>query len=197
LAWHIYLLMVLQDFPKNRDHLAAFWDKVRRYALLCRHFFILCCNINNLAERVICWQTVDYWPYITYLNEATCCFPLLASSVFMGLLTCPALPSAHGGPGPSDTVLGGRGYRGNDHRPVPSEYTTLSFCLGLCLGTSNVNAQQIHLQETSALFILTSLSSWMCKPGYASLPLPYARAGNELLVRLCWPNLLLYAFGVV
>ena len=138
MAWHIYLLMVLQDFPKNIDHLAAFWDKVRRYALLCRHFFILCCNINNLAERVICWQTVDYWPYITYLNEATCCFPLLASSVFMGLLTCPALPSAHGGPGPSDTVLGGRGYRGNDRRSASSEYTALSLCIGLCLGTSNV-----------------------------------------------------------
>ncbi|CAM0885069.1 unnamed protein product [Alopecurus aequalis] len=30
--------------------------------------------------------------------------------------------------------------------------------------------------------ILTALSSWMCKPGYASLPLAYARAGNELLV---------------
>ncbi|KAF8675243.1 hypothetical protein HU200_047916 [Digitaria exilis] len=29
--------------------------------------------------------------------------------------------------------------------------------------------------------ILTALSAWMCKPGYASLPVAYARAGSELL----------------
>jgi len=29
--------------------------------------------------------------------------------------------------------------------------------------------------------ILIALSSWMCKPGYASLPMAYARAGSELL----------------
>ncbi|KAF7044688.1 hypothetical protein CFC21_053883 [Triticum aestivum] len=44
-----------------------------------------------------------------------------------------------------------------------------------------LSLEGVAIEETSALFILTSLSSWMCKPGYASLPLPYARAGNELL----------------
>ncbi|GJM99608.1 hypothetical protein PR202_ga16728 [Eleusine coracana subsp. coracana] len=29
--------------------------------------------------------------------------------------------------------------------------------------------------------ILTALTAWMCKPGYASLPVVYARAGSELL----------------
>ncbi|KAL5201175.1 hypothetical protein ABZP36_035529 [Zizania latifolia] len=39
----------------------------------------------------------------------------------------------------------------------------------------------VVLEGVSGSSILTSLSTWVGKPGYASLPLAYGRAGNELL----------------
>jgi hypothetical protein len=41
----------------------------------------------------------------------------------------------------------------------------------------------VDIEGVTGPSILAALSTWMCKPGYASLPLPYARAGNQLLVR--------------
>lgn len=39
----------------------------------------------------------------------------------------------------------------------------------------------VVIEGVTGSSILTALSSWMCKPGYASLPVAYARAGSELL----------------
>ncbi|BAF25898.1 uncharacterized protein [Oryza sativa Japonica Group] len=39
----------------------------------------------------------------------------------------------------------------------------------------------VDIEGVTGPSILAALSTWMCKPGYASLPLPYARAGNQLL----------------
>ncbi|KAF0911502.1 hypothetical protein E2562_011147 [Oryza meyeriana var. granulata] len=39
----------------------------------------------------------------------------------------------------------------------------------------------VDIEGVSGPSILMALSTWMCKPGYASLPLAYARAGNQLL----------------
>ncbi|CAM0953248.1 unnamed protein product [Alopecurus aequalis] len=44
-----------------------------------------------------------------------------------------------------------------------------------------LSLEKVDLEGIKGSSILTALSSWMCKPGYASLPLAYARAGNELL----------------
>ncbi|KQJ91623.1 hypothetical protein BRADI_4g38720v3 [Brachypodium distachyon] len=44
-----------------------------------------------------------------------------------------------------------------------------------------LSLEHVVIEGISGFSILTALSSWMCKPGYASLPLAYARAGNELL----------------
>lgn len=44
-----------------------------------------------------------------------------------------------------------------------------------------LSLEDVVIEGINGVSILTSLSSWMCKPGYASLPLAYARAGNELL----------------
>ncbi|KAM0856623.1 hypothetical protein ACQ4PT_049018 [Festuca glaucescens] len=44
-----------------------------------------------------------------------------------------------------------------------------------------LSLEDVVIEDIKGLSVLTALSSWMCKPGYASLPLPYARAGNELL----------------
>jgi hypothetical protein len=42
---------------------------------------------------------------------------------------------------------------------------------------------EIKFQGIAGSSILTALTAWMCKPGYASLPVAYARAGGALLVR--------------
>uniref|UniRef100_A0ACD5Y2V6 Uncharacterized protein n=1 Tax=Avena sativa TaxID=4498 RepID=A0ACD5Y2V6_AVESA len=44
-----------------------------------------------------------------------------------------------------------------------------------------LSLEDVVIEDIKCLPILTALASWMCKPGYASLPLAYARAGNELL----------------
>ncbi|CAM0885068.1 unnamed protein product [Alopecurus aequalis] len=44
-----------------------------------------------------------------------------------------------------------------------------------------LSLKDVGIEDIKGSSILTALSSWMCKPGYASLPLAYARAGNELL----------------
>ncbi|PUZ69652.1 hypothetical protein GQ55_2G127000 [Panicum hallii var. hallii] len=44
-----------------------------------------------------------------------------------------------------------------------------------------LSLSNIVVEGVTGSSILTTLSSWMCKPGYASLPMAYARAGSELL----------------
>ncbi|CAN6197776.1 unnamed protein product [Urochloa humidicola] len=44
-----------------------------------------------------------------------------------------------------------------------------------------LSLSDVVVEGVTGSSILTALSSWMCKPGYASLPMAYARAGSELL----------------
>ncbi|RLM68866.1 uncharacterized protein C2845_PM17G05730 [Panicum miliaceum] len=44
-----------------------------------------------------------------------------------------------------------------------------------------LSLSNVVVEGVTGSSILTTLSSWMCKPGYASLPMAYARAGSELL----------------
>ncbi|CAL5065548.1 unnamed protein product [Urochloa decumbens] len=44
-----------------------------------------------------------------------------------------------------------------------------------------LSLSDVVVEGVTGSSILTALSSWMCKSGYASLPMAYARAGSELL----------------
>ncbi|WVZ63209.1 hypothetical protein U9M48_012858 [Paspalum notatum var. saurae] len=44
-----------------------------------------------------------------------------------------------------------------------------------------LSLSDVVVEGVSGSSILAALSSWMCKPGYTSLPMAYARAGSELL----------------
>lgn len=44
-----------------------------------------------------------------------------------------------------------------------------------------LSLSDVVVEGVTGSSILTALSSWMCKPGYTSLPVAYARAGSELL----------------
>ncbi|XP_062193629.1 uncharacterized protein LOC133897074 [Phragmites australis] len=44
-----------------------------------------------------------------------------------------------------------------------------------------LSLSDVVVEGVTGSSILTALTTWMCKPGYASLPVAYARAGSELL----------------
>ncbi|TVU10587.1 hypothetical protein EJB05_44129 [Eragrostis curvula] len=44
-----------------------------------------------------------------------------------------------------------------------------------------LSSLDVAIEGVAGSSILTALTAWMCKPGYASLPVAYARAGSELL----------------
>ncbi|KAL6593050.1 hypothetical protein ACP70R_049136 [Stipagrostis hirtigluma subsp. patula] len=44
-----------------------------------------------------------------------------------------------------------------------------------------LSLSDVIVEGVTGSSVLTALTAWMCKPGYASLPVAYARAGGELL----------------